>query len=267
MTFEETINAELENHFDKRERVYYIRVLREDMPSLIAATKQEWISICKRLINQEPIQYITGLAPFYGYFFEVDPNVLIPRPETEELVYLVNEYIRKEGNESMKVLEIGSGSGCIPIPLSLLNPNCQIESVDISEEALAVAKSNNARLGGSVAFEHIDILNKEKWKFIADSYDIIISNPPYIPNKEKELMSANVLENEPHLALFVEDNDPLIFYNRIFDLAKNHLSVNGAIFLECNEYNAQEVKDIYTKRYAVEVVKDMQGKDRMVVAR
>jgi len=266
MTFEETIKEELKDHFTKREVLFFIKVLLADMPSLKDQDPNDWLSVCRRLIDQEPIQYITGLAPFYGYFFEVNSNVLIPRPETEELVYLINEYIKKEEIGTAKILEIGSGSGCIPITINLLNPNTDILSVDVSDGALEVARANNSKLKSNVVFENLDILDENNWSRFARKFDIIVSNPPYIPNEEKSLMSANVLENEPHLALFVEDDNPLIFYNKIKELADGYLNTNGAVFLECNEYNAKDVKVIY-EGYTSKIVNDMQGKERMVVAR
>ncbi|MFT4535927.1 MAG: release factor glutamine methyltransferase [Saprospiraceae bacterium] len=267
MTFEETLKTKLIDHFDKREIDYFIRVFTEDMPILEDADADEWKSIAERLIDQEPIQYITGLAPFYGYFFQVNPSVLIPRPETEELVYLIHDFIKKTKLDTPKILDIGSGSGCIPITLSLLNTDAEITSIDVSEEALVVAKSNNSKLGSKVNFKKVDILKEDHWRKISGKFDIIVSNPPYIPNKEKSLMSANVLDHEPHIALFVEDQNPLIFYNKIHNFAANFLKANGTVFLECNEFNAQEVKEIYRSQYSAEIINDMQGKERMVIAR
>ncbi len=267
MTFEETIKEELKDHFTKREISYYIKVLIEDMPLLKDGGKSEWVSICKRLIDQEPIQYITGVAPFYGYFFQVDNNVLIPRPETEELVYLINEHIKKGNKGTTRILEIGSGSGCIPITINLLNPDTDVLSVDVSAGALEVARANNSKLESNVIFRSCDILDEDKWTGFSGKFDIIVSNPPYIPNKEKSLMSANVLDNEPHLALFVEDADPLIFYDKIMKFAGEYLKENGTVFLECNEYNAKDVKAIYDEEYSAEIIKDMQGKERMIIAR
>jgi release factor glutamine methyltransferase len=266
MTFEQTIKSNLKNHYTDREIDHFIRVFSEDMPLLLVAPESAWISITKRLINQEPIQYITGIAPFYGYFFQVNPSVLIPRPETEELVYLIHDYIKKNKLDAPRILDIGSGSGCIPITLNLLNVDSEILSVDISEEAIKVAISNNSKLGGTVVFEKLDILDENQWNRLGE-FDIIVSNPPYIPNQEKSLMSSNVLDHEPHIALFVEDDNPFIFYKKIHDFAERYLKNEGAIFLECNEYNAQEVKSIYESQYVTEIVNDMQGKERMVVAR
>ncbi|MFT6333585.1 MAG: release factor glutamine methyltransferase [Saprospiraceae bacterium] len=267
MTFEQILKAKLKDHFNKREIDYFIRVFSEDMPMLEDASERKWSSIAERLIKQEPIQYITRLAPFYGYFFEVNSSVLIPRPETEELVYLINDYVKKEGLKKPRILDIGSGSGCIPITLNLLNLDAEIFSVDVSEEAIEVARSNNSKLGSNVTFEKVDILDESEWSKLSGEFDIIVSNPPYIPNNEKSLMSANVLDHEPQLALFVKDDNPLIFYNKIHDFAARFLKEDGAIFLECNEYNAQDVKSIYEVQYSSEIVNDMQGKERMVVAR
>lgn len=267
MTFEETLKIKLKDHFNKREINYFIRVFSEDMPMLEGVSESEWKSIAERLINQEPIQYITGIAPFYGYFFQVNPSVLIPRPETEELVYHIHDYLKHNKIAAPRILDIGSGSGCIPITLNLLTTDSKVISVDISEMAIGVARSNNSKLGSGVVFENLDILNEEQWSKLSGCYDIIVSNPPYIPNKEKALMSVNVLDHEPHLALFVEDEDPLIFYNKIHDFAAKFLKKGGAIFLECNEYNVHDVKAIYDSLYAAEILNDMQGKERMVVAR
>jgi release factor glutamine methyltransferase len=137
----------------------------------------------------------------------------------------------------------------------------------VSEEAIEVARSNNSKLGSNVTFEKVDILDESEWSKLSGEFDIIVSNPPYIPNNEKSLMSANVLDHEPQLALFVKDDNPLIFYNKIHDFAARFLKEDGAIFLECNEYNAQDVKSIYEVQYSSEIVNDMQGKERMVVAR
>ena len=152
MTFEEKLKEKLKHHFNKREIDYFIRVFSEDMPMLEDAPESEWKSIVERLVNQEPIQYITGVAPFYGYFFRVNPSVLIPRPETEELVYLIHDYIKKNKLEAPRILDIGSGSGCIPITLNLLTSDSEVISVDISEEAIEVAMSNNSKLGSKVIF-------------------------------------------------------------------------------------------------------------------
>jgi len=267
MNFEEIFRESLASHYTNQEISYFLRCISEDISDSDNFVQKDWQKIIDRLISQEPIQYITGLAPFYGYFFYVGPSVLIPRPETEELVYLVSNNINKSKLKSLKILEIGSGSGCIPITLSLLHPDAQITSVDVSEGALTIAERNNKKLNAKVDFLNINFLEEEMWDQISDAYDVIVSNPPYIPVEEKKLMSPNVLEHEPHLALFVEDYDPLIFYRKIHEFSLENLNTGGIVFLECNEYNAQKVQKLYSDRFDAEVIKDLQGKDRMLIAK
>lgn len=241
-----------------------LSILYEDIPNIDEWEIDEVDNILSRLLGHEPIQYITGLAPFYGHLFEVDRHVLIPRPETEELVYAVEKFIRKHGYIQPRIIDIGTGSGCIPITLSSLFVQAKILGVDISEAALELALKNNRKMSAEVNFHCIDFLDKDQWIALGD-FDIIVSNPPYIPDSEKSLMAANVLDYEPHLALFVEDQDPLIFYNKIFQFAQTQ-SGNIAIFLECNEYNAMDVESIFSTSYRTEIIKDMQGKNRILKA-
>ena len=216
----------------------------------------------QRLEAFEPLQYITQNAWFYGYSFYVNPAVLIPRPETEELVYNILQHIDNQQNVS--IIDIGTGSGCIPIVLSLKTKNTPISALDVSPSALKVAAQNNEKLGATVKFIEQDILNESLWQQLG-MFDVIISNPPYIPTFEKQLMHPNVLEHEPHLALFVADDEPLIFYEKIIRFSKKHLNPNGALFFECNEYNAESVLALMKSDFAkAEIIKDMQGKNRMV---
>jgi len=219
-------------------------------------------SVITRLQKEEPIQYILGSTCFYGLEFMVNKNVLIPRPETEELVSWVLEAIQEK---EVSVLDIGTGSGCIPISVKNNAPKTQVTAIDISEEALIVAKANALTNKTDITFLRKDILQT---KSLPEKYDIIISNPPYVRELEKEEMQNNVLENEPSLALFVSNDNPLIFYKKIADLAKQHLNNNGVLFFEINQYLGEETKTMLeTKEFSnVTLKKDLFGKDRMIKA-
>lgn len=213
-----------------------------------------------RLKQHEPIQHLLGKAHFYGRDFKVTPDVLIPRKETEELVDLI---IKDHKESSPKILDIGTGSGCIPISLKLEIKESKVEAIDISNAAIEIAQENAKFLNAAVEFYQLDILGSQK---IFNTYDIIVSNPPYVMNREKEMMRPNVLEHEPHLALFVKDGDPLIFYTAIVECANLSLNNNGMLYFEINEQFGKEVALAMecAKFQNVEIIKDMQGKDRMV---
>ena len=237
--------------------------------------KEDYESIKAQILRGVPVQYVLGFAWFYGIKFKVNNSVLIPRPETEELVEWVLETINalKNVENPLKIIDIGTGSGCIPITLKIKNPSIEVSAVDISESALITASRNAARHNVQVDFKRIDILNENDWIPLSH-FDIIISNPPYIPHAEKALMEDNVLSHEPHLALFVEDDNPLVFYEKIADFAIKHGSfplktdVQRLLFFECNEFNAHEVVSmLHEKGFAnIELKKDMSGKDRMIKA-
>lgn len=217
-------------------------------------------TVIGRLIHQEPIQYILGDANFYERNFTVNKHTLIPRQETEELVHLILADLKKEVN--LSVLDIGTGSGCIPITLKLEAPSHQLEAIDISKAALEVAAQNAKNLGAHVDFIHLDILHKDLTK----NYDVIISNPPYVLHSEMTKMKDNVLENEPPLALFVDNDNPLLFYIKITELASKYLNPNGRLYFEINEQFGNKVVDLL-KSYDFKEVKlhqDMNGKDRFV---
>ena len=223
-----------------------------------------------RLKAQEPVQYIIGETEFYGRKFKVTPDTLIPRPETEELVQLVvsswQSAVGSVAQSPISVLDLGTGSGCIAISLACELPNAQVYAYDISEKALKIAKENANRNNVNVIFEQLDILNFPPSSF--PPFSIIVSNPPYVMNAEKSEMEQNVLDYEPHLALFVEDSDPLIFYKSIADFAFKNLIINGLCIVEINQAFGLETAELFWNqgfRY-VEVVKDMFGKDRMVKA-
>ena len=223
-----------------------------------------------RLKAQEPVQYIIGETEFYGRKFKVTPDTLIPRPETEELVQLVVSSwplaVGSVAQSPISVLDLGTGSGCIAISLACELPNAQVYAYDISEKVLKIAKENANRNNVNVIFEQLDILNFPPSSF--PPFSIIVSNPPYVMNAEKSEMEQNVLDYEPHLALFVEDSNPLIFYKAIAEFAFKNLIINGLCIVEINQAFGLETAELFWNqgfRY-VEVVKDMFGKDRMVKA-
>jgi release factor glutamine methyltransferase len=219
----------------------------------------------KRLKKYEPVQYITGETDFLDLKLKVTPATLIPRPETEELVMWVAEHLNSSG---MHVLDIGTGSGCIALGIKSRNPEVIAEAWDVSDEALKTAKENAETNNLDVKFEKVDILNFEPDEKYTGRYDVIVSNPPYVRESEKELMEKNVLDYEPHLALFVDDSDPLLFYRVIAVIAKKLLKKGGMIFFEINEAFGDETKKLL-ENYgysSVEVKKDINGKDRMVKA-
>lgn len=221
----------------------------------------------QRLKKFEPIQYIIGKAWFCDSIFIVNPSVLIPRPETEELVYIVCEYII-EGSEN--VLDIGTGSGCIAISIKKNKPKSYLVAVDISEDALNVASNNATQILGntSISFINRDILKPDFTDIFNIKFDIIVSNPPYIPLNEKETISENVLDFEPHLALFC-DTDPLQFYKAIAMQAKKLLNPKGMLFFEVNENFWEVVKKMLVEMdfNEVEVIQDFQGKNRIIKAK
>jgi len=213
-----------------------------------------------------PIQYITGETEFYGLKFNVNESVLIPRPETEELVDWILENSKpKTQNSKPKILDIGTGSGCIAISLAKNLSNTDVFALDISSEALKIAKKNAQLNKVDIYFSEIDILNTPD---LPEKYNVIVSNPPYVRELEKELMQQNVLAYEPHLALFVKDNNPLLFYDRIADLANKHLSKKGSLYFEINQYLGNETVALLKQKgfQNIELKKDIFGVDRMIKA-
>jgi release factor glutamine methyltransferase len=223
-------------------------------------------NIVKRLQKEEPIQYILGSTEFYGLPFLVNENTLIPRTETEELIAWVIDEIKVLANNKiteLSILDIGTGTGCIPISLAKNLTSLNISAIDISTEALLIAKQNAILNKVTMEFIELDILNAES---LPQEYDIIISNPPYVRELEKKEIKNNVLENEPHLALFVADENPLIFYNKIADLAKQQLSKNGMLFFEINQYLGKETVNMLAEKgfKNIQLKKDLFGNDRMI---
>lgn len=222
----------------------------------------------ERLKNEEPIQYIIGNTEFYGYPFLVDESTLIPRPETEELVEWILTEIGSEkfkNNKPLHILDIGTGTGCIPISLAKNSTNATISAIDISSDALKTAKKNADLNSVTINFIEADILQTAT---LHQNFDIIISNPPYVRELEKAEIKNNVLQNEPHLALFVSDDNPLIFYDKIADLTKIHLNQNGLLFFEINQYLGKETVQMLSEKgfKNIELRKDFSGNDRMIKA-
>ena len=220
-----------------------------------------------RLSNHEPIQYILGETEFFGVHLIVNKQVLIPRPETEELVSWIIEDVDKK---KATILDIGTGSGCIAISLAKKLNNAVVSAIDISNRAIEVAKKNTLINNINIEFSRVDLLNFEdnstlqhKWK---SKFDIIVSNPPYVRMKEKKLMQLNVIDHEPDIALFVNDDDPLLFYRKISELSKRYLKHNGTLYLEINEYLGVEMEKMLNEAgfKHVELKKDMFGKNRML---
>ncbi|MBL7747320.1 MAG: peptide chain release factor N(5)-glutamine methyltransferase [Chitinophagaceae bacterium] len=209
------------------------------------------------------MQYVLNQSWFGNLKLYVDNNVLIPRPETEELVEWIIANCKFPVNE-LKILDIGTGSGCIPISLKRRIRKADVWAVDISEAALNVAKKNASALGTEINFLHLDILNETNWERLP-SFDIIVSNPPYVPGKDKEQMQPNVLKYEPGIALFVPDNDALLFYKAITRFAKQHLNTEGHLYFEIHEDLGNATMDLLqSEGFLPEIKKDMQQKDRMI---
>ncbi len=225
---------------------------------------QLWNSILEQLKQEIPIQYLLGKTSFYGLEFEVNENVLIPRPETEELVdWIINSNSKIERLKDLKILDIGTGSGCIAISLAKNIPNAQVFAIDVSEKALATAQKNAEINAVNVTFIEKNILETED---LEQQFDIIVSNPPYVRELEKQEIKKNVLDNEPHLALFVDDNDALVFYRKIAELAQKNGSPNGQLFFEINQYLGKEMLELLEKMNFknIELRKDIYGNDRMM---
>ena len=224
-----------------------------------------WDSIVEQLLQEIPIQYLLGTTSFFGMDFEVNTNVLIPRPETEELVAWILEKYSKN-RHPISILDIGTGSGCIAIALAKNLPNAKVAALDVSELALKTAKQNADRNAVSVAFLQKNILETNNFE---ETFDIIVSNPPYVRNLEKVEIKKNVLEHEPHLALFVDDNDALLFYRKIAVLAQKSLNKNGELYFEINQYLGKEMIALLEELGYKDIVlrQDIYGNDRMLYGR
>lgn len=231
--------------------------------------QDELEQIAIRLERQEPVQYILGQADFCGRAFVVNEHVLIPRPETAELCQWI---VLGNGLQGCKkILDIGTGSGCIAITLAAEMPKAEVTAWDISEEALKVAKENAKRTNVHVKFEQVDALHltSDICHQTSDAFDLIVSNPPYICNKERETMEANVLEHEPHTALFVPNDDPLLFYRAIAQYGQTALKEGGWLYFEINPLYAEALHEMLSKMsyHDIEIKEDQYGKQRMIRAK
>jgi len=256
----------------------------------LTLTKEEEQPLFEALAHlklEKPLQYILGTAHFMDLELQVNENVLIPRPETEELVQWILDDFQKEGqfkldaersrsvistplnDHSLKILDIGTGSGCIAIALAKNLPDAKIYALDVSEEALEVAKKNAKSNGVNIGFMHQDIFNPELELESELHFDIIVSNPPYVRELEKKEINKNVKDFDPDTALFVSDEDPLVFYKAIMDFSENNLNENGSLYFEINQYLGEETKALFNTRNfsEIELRKDIFGNDRMLKAK
>ncbi|NCU02848.1 MAG: peptide chain release factor N(5)-glutamine methyltransferase [Chitinophagaceae bacterium] len=226
--------------------------------------------LLQQLLTHRPLQYVLNEAWFYGLKFEVNESVLIPRPETEELVDWIIKEVRGKKYEvrtaALTLLDIGTGSGCIPIALKKNLPEADVSAVDVCSEALHTATTNAVNNETDINFQLLDFLDESKWNDLGN-YNIIVSNPPYIKTTEATSMSKHVLEFEPHKALFVPDEDALLFYRKIADFALQHLQPNGAVYVEINQQLGKETVELFQQKgFTVELRKDMSGNERMIKA-
>ncbi len=244
-------------------------ILCDKVSELPQAAQAELEAMMARLAEGKPVQYVVGLADFCGRQFRVAPGVLIPRPETAELCQWVLEGRGERGEvRGYTLLDIGTGSGCIAITLAAEMPEAEVTGWDISEVALGIARENAERLGVDVSFEQRDILDSSRSTLHASLYDIIVSNPPYIEPREREGMERNVLDYEPHIALFAPEGNPILFYQRIADLAVRALKPGGSLYFELNPLTASSVGNYLTQIgfSRIEIRRDAFGKNRMLKA-
>jgi release factor glutamine methyltransferase len=253
-----------------KDRLYWMTNKQEGI-SLSEANNKKLQAIIIELLASKPIQYILGYTWFYDLKFNVNDNVLIPRPETEELVYWILKDI-KHKHHQLSILDIGTGSGCIPVALAANIKEAKLYTADVSAKAIEMAKTNAASNKANVNFIEADILTKNGQLHIAETIktkmDIIVSNPPYVRNSEKELMQANVLNFEPHLALFVDDTDALLFYKAIADFAIENLTTGGSLYFEINENKTNEMTQMLINKGFKDIIlkQDLNGRDRMMRA-
>lgn len=236
----------------------FLNLLQKISPVL----EEQLLAILNELVTGKPIQQIISKAYFYHLDFIVNEHVLIPRPETEELIYMITQ---NHKDKTISFLDIGTGSGCIPIALKKNLPEATVATMDISKEALDIARQNAALHQVEIEFINDSALDLSSHRY--PKYDVIVSNPPYIKMEEKAHMHKNVLDFEPHLALFVEDDQPLIFYDKIADFALSNLQSNGTVYFEINQYLAAETKKLLmSKGFWAEVIKDINGNERFIKA-
>ncbi|WP_341214814.1 peptide chain release factor N(5)-glutamine methyltransferase [uncultured Wocania sp.] len=239
-------------------------------PNFEIENKAAILNALEALKLEHPIQYILGETEFYGLSFKVNKDVLIPRPETEELVdWIINTVNSSAVEKSLNILDIGTGSGCIAIALAKNLPNAKVYALDVSKKALQIAKQNAVLNNVKIECIEADVLTccHAELVSVSHKFDVIVSNPPYVREQEKIQMKSNVLNNEPHLALFVKDNDPLLFYNAISDFAINNLNANGMLFFEINEYLGKNMIQLLKQKQFknIELKQDIFKKDRMII--
>lgn len=242
------------------------RILYKNLP-LTSTQEQTLLTLTQQLLKHKPVQYVLGEAWFCNMKLYVDENVLIPRPETEELVEWIVHETRSGDIHCSKMIDTGTGSGCIAIALKKKLHKAEVDAIDVSAEAIEVAKRNALEQNVDVRFFHANFLDETHYKHLS-YYDVIVSNPPYVKKSEENTMQANVLQYEPHVALFVPDDDALKFYKAIAMFGKSNLNQHGNIYVEINEALAQDVVTLFADNGYKNVVlkKDMQGKDRMIKA-
>jgi release factor glutamine methyltransferase len=239
---------------------------RNSQDILSGTLKNQLEKYLEELLQSKPVQYVLNEAWFYKRKYYVNEDVLIPRPETEELVEWIMQDSTAIQKNKIQIIDIGTGSGCIPVTLKLELPNTVVDAIDMSEKALLVAKKNADELKIGINFFQINFLQNTEWDWL-NKYDIIVSNPPYIPISEKKELSKNVAGFEPEIALFVKDNEPFIFYQQIADFAQLHLNTDGKIYVEVHEAYANDVKKIFeTAGFTAIIKKDIYGKERMIRA-
>lgn len=253
------------SHVCNFERAEYIHLKDTEIP---ADHYESLVKILEELKTGKPLQYVIGETEFYGLSFKVNPSVLIPRPETEELVEWILSDVRnpKISKNSLKIIDLGTGSGCIPISLKKNIPEAKLYALDVSIEALSVARQNAVINQTSVHFIQDDILNSISRELKDEKFGIVISNPPYVTEEEKKQMLPNVLEHEPHLALFVPNNDPLVFYKAIAEFSIKHADTICYLYLEINQYLGNETVQLLKEKgfKNIELRQDLSGKDRMI---
>lgn len=268
------ITNSLQKIYSQRESQNIASILMEDITALsatqrlIASTKDltatqilKLEQNIEELLQHKPIQQIVGYTWFACNKFYIDENVLIPRPETDELV---NHIIKQHLNQTISIIDIGTGSGCIAVSLKHNLPSATVTAIDVSNKALVIAAKNAGSIGVDVNFLQLDFLEENNWNQL-QPFDVIVSNPPYIKEVEQAQMHNNVLLHEPHIALFVPDNNALIFYEKIAVFAKTHLKPNGSIWLEINEALGKETATVFINNgFSAEIILDMQGKERMI---
>lgn len=239
---------------------------REDV-SISAELENRLLSMVSEILEGKPFDYVIGHSVFYGRRFSVSSHVLIPRPETEELVARCIVWLRRSGPAGKRLLDIGTGSGVIPVTLVLECTDVIADAIDISEQALAVARQNAVDLGAEVSFLRHDFLDPSMDNRL-ESYDLIVSNPPYIGEGESPLMSPSALKHEPHVALFPGGGDPLVFYRRIASFAQAHLHPAGMVCVELNEFRYVEIAQLFTDAgfSGIEILDDIRGKKRILCA-